>query len=429
MFIDTAVITVQSGKGGNGLSHFRREKFVPRGGPDGGDGGRGGDVRIIVDNHLNTLSKFRSKNRFSAEGGGNGGKQKMTGHSAEDVVISVPPGTMVYDDKTGELLADLVKPDQEFIAVKGGRGGRGNVHFASSVRQTPEMAEKGEPGETKELRLELKLIADAGIVGKPNAGKSTLLAAVTNAKPKIASYPFTTLEPNLGVARLDNENELVLADIPGIIEGAHSGAGLGDRFLKHIQRTKVLIHVVDGSAENPALDFIQINSELALYDDQLSRKPQIVAFNKIDIPGVLNRWERISNAIVNAALEKQIILDKEKDLFAISGLSRTNLRPVLYRALNLLDNLTESTSFEEIPVYRLESDPKSYTIIRTSLGWRVKGEAIERGAAMTYWDNFESVQHFQRIMEKLGIYSELLELGIEEGESVFIGEHELEWRD
>ena len=289
MFIDEVLIKVRSGKGGDGVVHFRREKYEPRGGPDGGDGGKGGDVILKVSAILNTLSDQRHRTIYKAENGANGRKQNMTGRSAEDLIILVPPGTLVYDSEKNELLGDLTEDGQELIVVKGGRGGRGNARFTTSRHQAPRHAEKGEPVTEKTLRLELKLIADVGIIGVPNAGKSTFLSVVTNATPKIASYPFTTLEPNLGVAELDDETNLVLADIPGLIEGAHLGVGLGHDFLRHIQRTRVLIHVLDGLAEDPLSDFEQINSELALFDPGLSKKPQIIAFNKIDVDMIRNK--------------------------------------------------------------------------------------------------------------------------------------------
>ena len=282
MYFDEAEIYVQSGRGGDGMVHFHREKYKPRGGPDGGDGGRGGDVILEVKPTLNTLFNFRHKSRFIANSGKNGGPNNMTGKSAKDLVVLVPPGTLVFDSDTGDLLGDLVEEYEQLTVVKGGRGGRGNQHFATSRNQAPRMAERGEPEETLNLRLELKLIADIGIVGVPNAGKSSLLAVVSNEKPKIADYPFTTLSPNLGVANLSDDTVLVLADIPGLIEGAHKGVGLGFSFLRHIQRTRVIIHVLDGLSEDPLSDFSQINSEMALFDEKLNAKPQIVVFNKMD---------------------------------------------------------------------------------------------------------------------------------------------------
>ncbi|HLA02850.1 MAG TPA: GTPase ObgE, partial [Aestuariivirga sp.] len=296
-FIDEVEISVRSGKGGDGMVHFRRERFVPRGGPDGGDGGRGGSLILEVDTSMRTLYSFRHKKRFQAQDGKPGGPSQRSGRSAADLILRVPPGTLVYDVITGETLGDLMVAGQPLEVAKGGRGGRGNQHFANSRNQVPRIAEKGEPGQERQLRLELKLIADIGIVGAPNAGKSTLLAALTNAKPKIAAYPFTTLQPNLGVAALDEETSLVLADIPGLIEGAHRGIGLGHDFLRHIQRTRVLVHLLDGLAEDPLADFSQINTELALFDPQLADKPQIVALNKMDLPDVQARWPHIDKAL------------------------------------------------------------------------------------------------------------------------------------
>jgi len=429
MFIDRAEIQVQSGKGGDGVVHFRREKYVPRGGPDGGDGGRGGDVVLEVAAALTTLNAFHQKQNFRAADGGNGAKKKMKGRSAAELRIPVPPGTLVYDAATAELLGDLVEPGQRLVVARGGRGGRGNIHFATAVHQTPRVAEKGAPGEARALRLELKLIADIGIIGVPNAGKSTLLAAVTQARPKIAEYAFTTLEPNLGVARLDEELTLVLADIPGLIEGAHRGVGLGADFLRHIQRTRVLIHLLDGLAVDPLADFSQINSELALFDADLARKPQIVAFNKMDLPEVQERWHGIA-----AELKKRIKSEKSKvqidsELFAISALSGLQVRPLLFRAAQLLQETPAVEPASALPVYRVETDPKAFTIERLADGWRVSGKAIERAASMTYWEHYQSIRRFQRILEALGIDRALRQAGVQEGDTVYVGEHELEWQD
>lgn len=432
MFIDQAIIYITSGKGGNGVIHFRREKYVPRGGPDGGDGGRGGDVVLLVASTLNTLAAFRHQSRFRAEDGSNGAKQNMTGKSASDLVVPVAPGTLVYDHESGVLLGDLVEAGQRLIVAVGGRGGRGNSRFANSVRQAPRIAERGEPGQERTLRLELKLIADIGIVGVPNAGKSTLLAAVTNAKPKIASYPFTTLEPNLGVAELDDEVTLVLADIPGLIEGAHMGIGLGHDFLRHIQRTRVLIHLLDGMSENPILDFAQINSELALFDPELARKPQIVALSKMDLPDVQARWPKLQAEFKRQTHKAHKSLNLDPELFAISAVSGENVRPLLYRAAQLLNETRETqdaTRVEEIPVYRAKSDPRQFSVERVNEGWRVTGQAIERAAEMTYWNTFDSVRRFQRIMEALGIDAALRSAGVQNGDTVAIGEYELEWQD
>lgn len=419
VFIDEAEIFVQSGRGGSGMVHFRKEKYIHRGGPDGGDGGRGGDVILEVNPNLNTLSSFRYKKRFIAEDGKGGGKQKQTGRSASPLVIPVPPGTIVFDADTGETLGDLVEPDQQLVVCKGGRGGRGNVHFASARNQAPRIAERGEPGEEKNLRLELKLIADIGIVGVPNAGKSSLLAAVTNARPRIAGYPFTTLEPNLGVHEFPDLTTIVLADIPGLIEGAHEGVGLGHAFLRHIQRTRVLIHVLDGLGADPLADFTQVNSELALFDPSLEEKPQIVAFNKMDQPTAQQRWEEL----------RVVLEEKGYEVFPISALARTDLDPLLLKALELVSQAPEVEPVESLPVYRSEADPNEFTIIPVEDGFRVEGAAIERAAEMTYWEFDESVRRFQRLIERLGVDAALRDAGIEEGDTVFIGDFELEWQN
>lgn len=421
MFIDEVHILVKSGKGGNGLVHFRREKYVPRGGPDGGDGGRGGDVILEVKITLNTLSSFRYTKQFKAAEGLRGGGNNKTGRSAESLILYVPPGTMVYDQITGELVGDLLDAGQQLVVAKGGRGGHGNARFANSRNQAPRIAEKGEPGEERDLRLELKLIADIGIVGVTNAGKSTLLSVVTKARPKIAPYPFTTLEPYLGVAELDDGITLVLADIPGLIEGAHKGIGLGHDFLRHIQRTRVLIHLLDGLAESPVLDFAQINSELALFDPGLAEKPQVVALNKIDLPEVKRRWPEIK-----AELNKRGISP-----MAISAIAGTQVKQLLYRAYQLLTEAPSAPLISTVgmPVYRLKVAPEEFTIERVSKGWRVSGKDIERAAAMTYWEFDQSVRRFQRILKALGVEDALRAAGVRVGDMVFIGEYELEWQD
>ncbi len=420
MFIDKAEILVLSGKGGNGMVHFHREKYVPRGGPDGGDGGRGGDVILEVRPTLNSLAAFRFTTRFVAGDGKGGGSNNKSGKSADDLVVPVPPGTMVYDALTGDLLGDLTTPGQQLVVGKGGRGGRGNPHFKSSINQIPRTAENGEPGEEKRLRLELKLIADIGIVGVPNAGKSTLLSVLTNAKPKIAAYPFTTLDPNLGVANVDDETTVVLADIPGLVEGAAQGVGLGHDFLRHVQRTRGLIHLLDGLSADPVEDFLQINSELALFDPGLRQKPMIVALNKIDQPEVLERWPKLKKALKKQGYEAM----------AISALARTNVRELLLKAV---DRLSEASTFEEteqpLPVYRPAEDPHAFTILREPDGYRVKSASIERVAEMTPWDQSGSVRRFQKLMERLGVDKALREAGAQEGDTVYIGEYELEYQD
>lgn len=420
MFIDQAEIYVRSGQGGNGMVHFRREKYVPRGGPDGGDGGRGGDIIFEVKATLNTLANFRHVRRYVADSGKGGGANNRFGKSAEDLIILIPAGTVIYDNDTGEILGDMTDDGQQLLVCKGGRGGRGNTHFKNSRHQAPRTAEKGEPFEEKNIRLELKLIADIGVIGVPNAGKSTLLAALTNAQPKIASYPFTTIEPNLGVAPIDEYESIVLADIPGLIEGAANGAGLGHSFLRHIQRTRVLIHLLDGMGEDPVADFSQINTELSLFDPRLGEKPQVIAMNKIDQPDAQERWET-----VKAELEK-----RGHKVVAISALARTDIRPLL---LSAVEKLAETPTLEEVaplPIYRVETDPNEFEISREDdASWRISGIAIERAAKMTYWEHYGSIRRFQKIMSALGIEKALREAGVEEGDTVHIDEYELEWQE
>ena len=421
MFIDQAEIYVRSGKGGDGMVHFHREKFVPRGGPDGGDGGRGGDVVFEVRPTISTLQAFRHVTRYTARDGKNGGPNDMSGKSAPALIIPVPPGTVLYNAETGELLGDLTEPGQQLTVCKGGRGGRGNTHFKSATHQAPRTAEKGEPAEEKRLKLELKLIADIGLIGVPNAGKSTLLSVLTNAKPKIAPYPFTTLEPNLGVAQVDDERTVVLADIPGLIEGAAQGAGLGLDFLRHVQRTRVLIHLLDGLSQDPVADYSQINSEMALFDPELRRKPQVVALNKIDQPEVQARLDSIRKAMKKLKV----------DILPISALARTNVRELLLNAVQLLDQTpAPEPAAEALPVYRPKEDARDFHVTRTGTHeWRVSGAGIERAAKMTFWEHEGSVRRFQKIMEALGVEDALRKAGVQNGDTVAIGEYELDWQD
>ena len=423
MFIDQVEIHVTSGKGGDGVVHFRKEKYVPRGGPDGGDGGRGGNVIFEVKTTMNTFH-FRQKERFKAQDGRPGAKQNMTGRSGEDLIIHVPPGTVIFEiqeDESLALLGDLTQPGQRLTVCKGGRGGRGNTRFKSSVNQVPRTAEKGEPAQEKRLKLELKLLADIGLIGVPNAGKSTLLSVLTNAQPKIAPYPFTTIEPNLGVANIDEDTTVVLADIPGLIEGASQGAGLGHEFLRHIQRTRVLVHILDGLSPDPVADYSQINTELALFDPNLGKKPQLVALNKVDQPEVQERLAGI----------KKEMKKRGVTVTSISALARTNVRELLLKAVTKLAETPELDETEiPLPVYSVEADPREFTINREDDGgWRLHGISIERAAAMTYWEHLGSIRRFQKIMETLGVDKALREAGIEEGETVRIGEFELEWQD
>jgi len=316
-------------------------------------------------------------------------------------------------------LGDLVEAGQQLLVAKGGRGGRGNQHFASSRNQAPLTAEKGEPGEAFNLRLELKLIADVGLVGVPNAGKSSLLASVTNATPKIANYPFTTLEPNLGVVELAHDKTMVLADIPGLIEGAHMGVGLGFEFLRHIQRTRVIVHLLDGLSEDPLSDYSQINSEMALFDEKLAEKPQIVTLNKIDLPMVAEKLKDLQASFKKLGVK----------LFPISAVAQTNVRDLMWQVYEMLENAPEPAEVAELPVYRMEEDPRAFRIEEEEFGWRVVGKSIERAAAMTFWEHPGSLRRFQRMMNVIGLEKALREAGVQEGDSVFIGDYELEWQD
>ena len=332
-FIDEATITVRSGDGGNGCLSFRREKYVPLGGPDGGDGGKGGDVTLVSSQDRRTLYPFRFKHEFTAPRGGGGQGRQRTGKSGSDLVIEVPPGTIVRDAETGDIIKDFCLPGESFIIARGGRGGKGNTHFKSSTHRTPRFAQPGEAGEVKQLKLELKLLADVGIIGLPNAGKSTLISVISSARPKIADYPFTTLVPNLGVVKAGDREPFVVADIPGLIAGAHTGAGLGIRFLRHIERTRMLVHLIDASAidpEKPLEAYAAINTELSSYSPDLARKPQIIALNKLDIPGTEERARAFKAA-----------LKKRTKLYLISAATTKGVDQLLAQISNRLDELKD----------------------------------------------------------------------------------------
>lgn len=332
-FIDEAIITVRSGDGGNGCLSFRREKYVPLGGPDGGDGGKGGDVTLVSSQDRRTLYPFRFKHEFTAQRGGGGEGRQRTGKNGSDIVIEVPPGTIVRDAVTGDIIKDFCLPGESFIIARGGRGGKGNTHFKSSTHRTPRFAQPGEAGEVKQLKLELKLLADVGIIGLPNAGKSTLISVISAARPKIADYPFTTLVPNLGVVKTGNREPFVVADIPGLIAGAHAGAGLGIQFLRHIERTRLLVHLIDASAidlENPLEAYAAINTELSSYSADLARKPQIIALNKLDLPGTEERAR-----VFKAALKKRT------RLYLISAATVKGVDQLLAQISNRLDELKD----------------------------------------------------------------------------------------
>lgn len=418
MFLDEVKIYIKSGDGGNGIVAFRREKYVPLGGPAGGDGGKGGDVYLVVNPKLTTLSRFKRQRHFRAENGKSGGNFDKTGANGSDLFVDVSPGTVVRDEETGVIMADLTHPGQKVLVGQGGRGGRGNTRFKSSTNQAPRMAEKGEPGEERWLLLELKLLADVGIVGVPNSGKSTLLSVISAAKPKIASYPFTTLSPNLGVVYLGGM-EMVFADIPGLVEGAHKGIGLGHDFLRHIQRTRILVHLLDGAGEDPIGDFVQTTSELALFDPDLLEKPQLIALNKIDLPQAQERWPAVEAEIKRHGYR----------VFAISAVTQTGVDDLVKIIGQTLAELPPPPLPEEIPTFTLEEDEGSFEIVKKGDAFHVVGKRIERSAAMTYWEYEEAVMRFQRILEALGITKALREAGISPGDTVFIGNHELEWTE
>jgi GTPase len=422
MFLDEVRIVVRAGAGGDGAATMRREAHVPRGGPDGGDGGRGGSVYLRVDAGQTTLRDFRFRHHFKASPGGRGERAKRHGKSGDDLYLAVPPGTGVFDATTGALVMDLVAVGQEAMVAKGGRGGLGNVHFATATHQAPRHAQKGEPGEEREVRLELRLIADVGLVGLPNAGKSTLLAAMTAATPKIADYPFTTLEPNLGVMDLGEADDRrpTIADVPGLIEGASSGAGLGHAFLRHVERTRILVHVVDGSARDPLWDHEVISEELRAHDPGLLEKPMLVAFNKLDLPGAADAWSAFRDAMAAAGLRALAIS-------AAMGEGLDAFRAEIARLLPDAATLDSPPDPAGVVVHRLEAPRDAFTLEREDGAFRVRGKRIERVVAQTDFENEESADRFQRDLRKMGIDAALRRAGIAPGDSVRIGPHELEW--
>lgn len=426
-YFDRATIVVRSGAGGAGAATFRREKYVPRGGPNGGDGGRGGHVYLIADPNLNTLLGFRYERFFAAENGGSGQKNAMHGRNGKDVEVRVPPGTVVHATIDGiRYTIDLERPGQRLLAARGGRGGLGNLHFATSVRQAPRIAERGEPGQELTLELELKLIADVGLVGFPNAGKSTLLSVISAARPRIASYPFTTLQPNLGLVEVGDYERFVVADIPGLIEGAHAGVGLGHDFLRHVERTRVLIHVVDAAGvdgRDPLDDFHQINQELRLYQPALVDRPQVVALNKLDLPEAREQLPRLRRELPVAP----------EDLFPIAAATGEGLAPLLRRVADLLraqpapQRLPADPDEEPLTWPLPPVDENAFSVEPAGRGWRVRGVKIERLVKMTNFDQPEAVDRLQRVLDAAGISKALLDAGLQEGDTVTIAGVELEW--
>jgi GTPase len=435
MFYDHTKIFVKAGSGGDGSIHFRREKFAPFGGPDGGDGGRGGSIYFEATNGLNTLIDFRYKQQFKAESGDPGIRQKMHGAKGEDVFLKVPCGTVIRNAETNTLVADLTEPGQQVMVARGGRGGLGNVHYATSTRQAPKESQKGEPGEEHWLNLELRVIADVGLVGYPNAGKSTLLSVVSAARPKIANYPFTTLEPNLGVVEVGQPRSgdgygFVVADIPGLIEGAAQGVGLGHEFLRHIRRTRILIHMVDGSAieRDPWKDFEAINYELREYDQQLAERPQVVVLNKMDIPETQERWPEFQ-AKAQAA---------NYPVFAISAAAHQGTDELMTEISRLLLEMqrdeAERVAAEvivdlrdgESPILRPQPDD-AFTVSVENGVYVVRGRRVERMINMTNQDSEESMDRMQVQLEKMGVTKSLEAAGVQVGDTVRCGKAELFW--
>jgi GTP-binding protein len=422
MFIDRAKIQVKGGRGGDGMSGFRREKYVPRGGPSGGDGGRGGNIVLLADENINTLVDFRYRRKFEAQDGGRGGMSNCFGAAAEDILVKVPVGTLVYDEQKEILLADLKTHGQKLVAARGGRGGRGNAKFADSVHRAPTFAEKGEPGEARPLRLELKLLADVGLVGYPSVGKSSIIAKVSAARPEIAAYHFTTLSPVLGVVKIDDDASFVLADIPGLIEGAHGGAGLGHDFLRHVERTRVIVHVVDASGlegRDPAEDFDKINKELALYSERLAARPQIVAANKMDLPEAREHYARLAAHVAAQGFE----------IMPVSAADGEGLTELTRRAFKMLADAPrpeEDYAADILP----EEDGNAFSIARADDGtFLVSGQNIEKLVAMTDFANDEGLKRFQRIWRHIGIEAALRERGIKEGDSVRIADMLFDFAD
>lgn len=417
MFIDQAKIYVKGGDGGDGMVAFRREKFVPDGGPAGGDGGRGGNIVFVVDEGMHTLMDFQYNRHFKAEKGENGMSKSMHGRGAEDRFIPVPPGMVIRNADTNQVIADLTEHEQQVIVAKGGRGGRGNIRFASSRNPAPNISENGEPGEELNLILELKLIADVGLVGFPSAGKSTFLSVVTAAKPKIANYPFTTLTPNIGVVGLEDGRSFVIGDMPGIIEGAAEGVGLGLQFLRHIERTKVLLHILDMSGiegREPFDDYQTIKKELESYDMNLLNKPQLIIANKMDMPD--------SEENLKSFIEQMDAIGEEYELYEISALRKEGLNKVLYRTIELLEayeEIEEPVEMETHVTYTLEEEEPPFVLTRDSDGvWVLSGEEIERLFKMTNMEHDEAIMRFSRQLRAMGVDNALRERGAKDGDLV-----------
>lgn len=424
MFIDVAKIKLKAGKGGDGAVAFRREKYEPAGGPFGGDGGDGGNIILQADEGIRTLMDFRYKRSYKAENGENGKTKKQFGKKGQDLILKVPVGTLVKDMETDKVIVDIKEKGQTYIIAKGGKGGRGNAKFATSTRQAPRFAEPGSNGEEKTVILELKLLADVGLVGFPNVGKSTILSILSEARPKIANYHFTTLKPNLGVVRVDEEKSFVIADIPGLIEGAHEGAGLGHDFLRHVERTRVLVHVLDTSGlegRNPIEDFYKINQELAKYNPKLSEKPQIIAANKMDLPESEEWLKKI----------REELEPKGFKIYPISAATKMGILELKFAIWEvLIKTTTEYETFDEEIDITFEEPIEEKIIVRKEDGkYIVEGSFIEKLLYSTNFDDYDSSRYFQNTIRQRGVVEELKKLGIEENDSVFICGYEFEFFD
>lgn len=417
LLIDEARLFVKAGDGGNGSTSMRREKFVPRGGPDGGDGGRGGSIFLRASPSVGTLLDLQHRRHIRAGHGGNGARRKQHGRKGEDVVVDVPLGTVVTSEADATLIADLRFPKEEVMVARGGRGGLGNTHFATPAKQAPRLAQKGEPGEELWLKLELKTLADVGIVGEPNAGKSSLLAAITAAQPKIGAYPFTTLSPNLGVVDVD-DRPITLADIPGLIEGAHEGLGLGLVFLRHVERAHVLMHVLDG-ANDPIGSFDRVRSEMGLYKESLLEKPVLVVVNKLDLPEAAAAWDKTRETFEQRGLK----------VVGVSAETREGIDAMVEELSAMVAAVPEETpmAVDTVKVYRFAPEEERWTVVKEADGARVTGKRIERLASMTDMENPEAVEHFERQLSRMGIIAALERAGVGAGDTVRIGNHEMEW--
>ncbi|RAV21963.1 GTPase ObgE [Paenibacillus contaminans] len=452
MFVDKAKIFVKGGDGGDGIVSFRREKYVPEGGPSGGDGGDGGDIIFRVDEGLRTLMDFRYQRHFKAERGVKGRNKSMHGANADDMIVRVPPGTVIIDDDTQEVIADLTRHDQEVVVARGGRGGRGNMRFATISNPAPEIAELGEEGQERWIILELKVMADVGLVGFPSVGKSTLLSVVSAAQPKIGAYHFTTLTPNLGMVDVGDGRSFVMADLPGLIEGAHQGVGLGHEFLRHVERTRIIVHIIDMAStegRDPFDDWLKINDELRLYDGNLERRPQIIVANKMDIPEAEENLSAFREKLAAYEAERAVETAASgggdegddqaaeplvREVVAISAASKQGVQELLYKVADLLDSIPEMPLVEEVvevnerKIFRLNpKDDQQYTIRRDNEAFVIDSPSIEKLIKRTNFGSIDGVQRFARILRNMGIDKKLRDLGAEEGQTIRIGDYEFEF--